>query len=119
MAVFKNESRRSFELIDQVIRKIFIAANVLGEYYWPKTRDLPPVGNTFADQKQVDDFLKGMKEQQAIFSALYEPDTITPLVDEAVSMIELIVDKAKREYTESLFIWLKHWNERINERFED
>src|SRR5207249_1882480 len=70
MAVFRGESNRPFEMIEDVVHKIFCASSILGEYYWPNTKGLPPVGNQFATDEQISTFLKGMNEQQAVFSAM-------------------------------------------------
>ncbi|MGO9599675.1 MAG: hypothetical protein ACLP7Q_16925 [Isosphaeraceae bacterium] len=94
MAAFRGEdARRPFELIDQVMVKLRLASNALGEYYWQNMSQM----REFAPD-QRDRFLKAMEEQQAVFLAGSEPDPVTPVVTEAVQMVEAITDRAAKEY---------------------
>lgn len=117
-ATFRGDAHRPFQMIDDVLRKIFIASNILGEYYWQKVQGLPPVGNQFTSQEQLADFLKGMNEQQAVFSAMFEPDTISPVVAEAVGRVEKIADTAAKEYVAGFGEWWNRVNANLDDRFE-
>lgn len=54
MATFRGDSQRPFEIIDDVIRRIFISADFLGTYAWPKAwigREI--LGSTFASKAVI------------------------------------------------------------------
>ncbi len=111
MATFRGDSHRPFEIIDGILDKLYIASNILGQYYWQVRSELPMPTSYFATDDQLAAFLKGMNEQEAVFYATGGPDDqITPVIGEAVRAVEAIADKAATEYATGLREWGRRWN---------
>lgn len=106
MAAFRGDSHRPFETIDHVITKLRVASHMLGTYYWPTISQLQrPGADPFASKEQRERFLKEMQDQQAVFSAMHEPDPVTPVVAEAVRMVEAFTETAAKKYVASFAGW--------------
>ena len=112
-ATFRDESHRPFEEIDDVIRRLFIARDILGDFYWPKRSQLPPLGHNpmLSTDEQVKAFVKGMQEQEVVFSSgIHEPDPIEPVVADAIKRVEAIADMASQEYIAGFYGWWQRYN---------
>jgi hypothetical protein len=119
IAAFRGESHKPFETIDRAISKLHMASHMLATYYWPKMLQVHPLEpEPFVSQEQRDQFLKDMRDQQAIFYSAYQPDPITPEVADAVRMVEAITDRAAREYVAGFMSWWQLWNASVDKRFE-
>jgi hypothetical protein len=99
IATFRGESHKPFATIDQVMHKLYMASNHLGQIYWQMRAELPMPTSLFATPGQFDTFLKSTQDLEAVFCDMGGPaDPINPIVAEAVRAVEVIADKAAREY---------------------
>lgn len=83
MAIYGNAQSKSFDEIHVVIHEIFMAASVLGQYYWQ------PRDRASMTDEQAKIHLADMQEKEAIFWAGWKkPDPIRERVDKIIENIE-------------------------------
>jgi hypothetical protein len=85
MARFGRENEASFIELNTVLNDIFLAARMLGTYYWQRQGRVPMSGDDF--KKHLDEMYK----YEAIFWFMGEKrDEIGPRVEKIISQIEII-----------------------------
>ena len=109
-------------MIEDVVRRIFVSADFLGNYLWPKAKEGPEVfGSTFITRADYDVHLNTMRDHQMVIWAIGEPDPINPVVEEAKRRIEAVVDTAAKEYKAFGAVvpqWLKEFFAEADNRFK-
>ena len=95
MAMFRGESHRPFELIDNAMRLIFISADFCA-HLWPKAEAAFEGSweRVFSDQQEFDAFSVDLEHHQAVIWNMPDKDPIAPLVTEAVTRMEAFADAA-------------------------
>ena len=85
MAVFGQDARRPFDLIEDAKRLILISSDILVAHFVPRTLAHPFVpDHSFPTQQAYDDFLNQMRYHQAVIHWTGDPDKITEIVSEAL-----------------------------------
>jgi hypothetical protein len=83
---FGDDVEKSISTIYKVTRKLFISADLLGRYYWPK------LGRAM-DEKRLNELTKNINEHEKVFWIMSEDDEITKDVTKAIENAEKVLKK--------------------------